>query len=366
MKILADFRTFISNCEIKIACKIGIAASLSLLIGVAFSKFFDRPDTLVSGLWSVMASIVVIQAYLGSTYRAARDRFLGVFVGSVMGCLFISYMGNSVVSLFLGILCTVILCALIKIKDSFRIACMSVAVIVVMVGARPDVEPLRFSVFRFLDSCIGIMVAVFVAYVVWPEKVVENLRNNIVKSLNLLSKYYRFATNLELEEHSSIQCSTDLESQITQLLADNHNYSEEVKLEIHATQTEPHDWSSITIQLEGILETIVLLDNVKKSPISKIFDDRLAHIIAVLIDNTDLAFQKLEKAFMTESEELINFDELSQSLALLNSELLRFRETRSTRKFNLEEVESFYVFFYSLRSVGESLLKINITHSTAT
>jgi hypothetical protein len=49
---------------------------------------------------------------------------------------------------------------------------------------------------------------------------------------------------------------------------------------------------------------------------------------------------------------------LEDAIENLNTDLLRFRNTRTTRKFNLEDVESFFVFFYSLRTVAESVKKM--------
>src|SRR5262245_3522074 len=81
------FRKILAATEAKIAIKTGIAASVSLAIGLSYAEVFDRPDIFVSGLWCVMAAIVVMQAHLGGTYRAAWVRFLGVLIGSIAGAV---------------------------------------------------------------------------------------------------------------------------------------------------------------------------------------------------------------------------------------------------------------------------------------
>ena len=47
---------------------------------------------------------------------------------------------------------------------------------------------------------------------------------------------------------------------------------------------------------------------------------------------------------------------LKESIETLSVELTRFRSTHATRKFNIEHVESYFVYFYILREIGESLL----------
>lgn len=354
---VTKFKMWLANTEIKIALKTGIAASLSLIVGLAFAKAFQRPDSIVSGLWSVLASIVVMQAYLGGTYRAAWVRFLGVLVGSIAGAIFITYVGHDALSLGLSVFSTILICALLNIKESFRIASLSTAVIVVLAGLKPDVTPWVFSLYRFIDSCIGILVAVFVAHVIWPERAVENLRNNIARILALLSKYYRLAVNFEGENEADLPSAEALHVEIASLLEDNHIYREEAKLELLNKEFKETDLNLVTNQLEEIFGLTASLRSVNKESLAKIFDDSLAKAINDVIDKTDLTFQRLEKEFSLEKPSE-NAPELENALLTLDKELLRFRDTRTTRKFNLQDVESFYVFFHDLRSIGESVKKI--------
>lgn len=356
----SKFRSWLANFEVQIALKTGIAASLSLILGLSLAKWFHRPDALVSGLWSVLASIVVMQAYLGGTYRAAWMRFFGVLVGSIIGALFITYVGHDALSLGLSIFTTIIICSLLYLKESFRIASLSTAVIVVTAGNIPDLSPWFFSLYRFIDSCIGIAVAVLVAHVIWPEKAVENLRNNIAKILSLLSKYYRLAVNLEGENESDSSTAKALHKEIEDLIEDNYIYSEEAKLELLNKEIKNIDLNLATIQLEEIFNSISALRNVNKVMLGKIVDDDLAKTINDVIEKTESTFQRLEKRFSLEKLS-DQSNELEEALQHLDEELLRFRETRTTRKFNLEDVESFYVFFHGLRSIGEAVKKIEAT-----
>lgn len=343
--------------EAKIAFKTGLAASISLVVGLSYSHIFDRPDTLVSGLWCVMASIVVMQAHLGGTYKAGWVRFLGVLVGSVAGALLINLIGHGPISLGISVFCTIIICSLLNIKDSFRIAGLSTAVIIIMGGVKPTINPWIFSFYRFLDSCIGIIVAVIIARLLWPEKAIENIRKNMSKALNLLSKYFRISVELDTEIQGHTSASFRLLGEIITLLDENSDYMKEAEIELFDNAVLREHWELLTNQIETIFESVDNLKNVHKETISKILDDSLANQLSAFIDKTDIAFQSLEK-MISSSIPISNLTGLNEAIQNLNAELLRFRGTRTTRKFNMEDVESFFVFFYSLRSIAEALIKM--------
>jgi len=350
------FKKLLVRTELRTAFKTGLAASLSWMAGIAFSKFSDRPDTLVSGLWCVLAAIVVMQAHLEGTYKAAWARFLGVLIGSIAGAFFMTYLGDDPLSLGISVFLTIVICALINIKDSFRIASMSTAVIIIMGSIHPT-DPWMFSLFRFLDSCIGIMISIFIAYTIWPEKAVVNLRHSVAETLDATGRYYTLAINLEPESELYVQTSDALFVDIQNHLEENRTYLGEAKVELLNREFLDDDWTSITSQLENIFESLVSLRNIHKHNLSQIFDDSLDKHVSIVIEKTQVAFQNMEKMISFESP-LTPLNGLDAAINNLNEDLLRFRNTRTTRKFNLEDVESFFVFFYSLRNVAESVKKM--------
>lgn len=359
-RITSWIKQLLAATEAKIAFKTGLAASISLIIGLSYSQVFDRPDLFVSGLWCVMASVVVMQAHLGGTYQAAWIRFLGVLIGSIAGAIFIRQVGSGPISLGVSIFLTIVLCALLNIKASFRIAALSTAIIIIMGGLHPIIDPWLFGFYRFLDSCIGILVAVIVAHLVWPEKAIEDIQSNIAKTLELLSKYFRLAVNLEAKSPTHQEITDSLFEEIYGLLEENQGYNKEAEIELFNNIPLKEQWTLISDQLERIFESIDLLEHVPKETLSKIFDDGLAAQLSIVIEKTDLAFQSLEKQLDAE-ETISDLSGLEQSIKLLGDELIRFRSTRATRKFNMEDVESFFVFFYNLRNIGEALIKME-TH----
>lgn len=351
------FKRFFNNLEWIIALKTALSATISYLISVGISNLLDRPDTLVSGLWSVMTAIVLSQGNIGVTYKAAWIRFLGVIVGSILGGVFTTYIGSGPLNLGLAIFATVIICSLFHIKDSFRIACMTVAIVMLLWGFKQSVSPWTFSFFRFIDSCIGILTTLLIAHFVLPEKALVNLENNIAKILTNLGKFYRLSLTTETDLKESDQTSRELFFEIDELLRENRDLLEDSRVESFARSSFLDEWTLISYQMISLFETIDSIRLSEKAPLYKIFDDALEGRVQKVIDQTDLTFEELAR-MISNKQDAAHIQELDKSLKELNEEQIRFRSTRTTRKFSLMDVESFFVFFYSLKVVGDELIKM--------
>lgn len=355
------WHTLSTRAEVTMAAKMGIAASLSFLIGHWFYELIEHPSTFVSGLWCVMASIVVMQSRLGGTYKAVWSRFLGILVGSVAGGLFITTMGEGAISICIGVFFTVALCSLLNLADSIRIAGLSTALIIVSAMARPGVDPWDFAFFRFIDSCIGLVVALCVSYFLWPEKATENMRKLSERILGLLGKFYQRSTTLDIKD-SEVKTVPVIHLDIEEMLALNRTYCEESEMEIFDKNLPLNQWKKFIAELENLYELMVSIERVHKDAVSMIIDDDLSNAIEKVIVNSDIVLQNVEKMISTPPLKPQEHT-LKNSLDVLSQELTRFRSTHATRKFNIEHVESYFVFFYSLKAIGEELLKMEHTAS---
>lgn len=342
----------LGSVEIQIAIKTGIAAAIGWTLGLASSHILERPDSLVSGLWCAITAIVVLQAYLGGTYKAALSRLLGVIIGSVMGGLFTSLLGSNPVSLGISVFLTTIICSLFLIKDSIRIASLSVTVVMVLWGLRPNISPWTFALFRSIDSFLGILVAVLVAHAIWPFQATEKLRSNAAKSLSLINQLYRLVTAVKLQK----QETQELIEQINALFLQDVQYLTEAKMELLTAPEQLELWSSIHDHLEHLFEVILSLKHVFLVP-RKIVDSQLAAVTDRVIRATDEAIQELVHG-LTLDKMIKTPDALTSAQNELQMDLGRFRSTRTTRQFSLPEVESFYVFYYSLNAVADEVQKL--------
>jgi uncharacterized membrane protein YccC len=197
IKVRDQFRLWLERIDWKMAIRSGIAGMVAFTLGTYITHYLDRPDRLASGLWTTLTAIIVLQAYLGSTYKASWNRFLGVLIGSVMGALFTEYLGPGPWQLGLCVFATVIVCALIALPESYRVASVSAAVVMVLWSFNQELSPWIFGFYRFMDTCIGIALAVIVAHTIFPEKAVDKLRKDVADTIRKLNQLYRMVFIIE-------------------------------------------------------------------------------------------------------------------------------------------------------------------------
>lgn len=350
----AFFKNLFFRIEFKAAVKTGLVASLSLLIGQRFSHLFNRPDALVSGIWCVLTAIIVLQAHVGGTYKAAFNRFFGVMIGSFMGGLFTTLLGSDATALGLAAASTVLVCSLLNLKDSYRIACASAAVVILLWQLRPGVDPWTFGFFRFLDSCLGIVIAMAIAHSLWPFYATQKLRINMAEVLLALNQYYEMVVGLSFEEEQAGK----MLQKIDELLYKNRFILEESRPEMLAKSEKFEEWSALVNDFDILFEAISALGYVYREDTQKIFDNELQNRFQKVVDKTNSSFRQLVQMLQSGSIKDASFPDLGRTLDSLQKELFRFRSTHATQKFHLRDVEHFFVFFYSLRQILERLQKM--------
>lgn len=342
-------RLFLNSLDLRIAVKTGIAASCSYFIAKEYAHFFNRPDIFLSGLWCVVTTIVVMQANVGSTYKAGWIRILGVFIGSIFGATSVLYLGVSIPALGAATSITIFACSLLRMKDAYRIAGLSVAVVMLSWAVHPEASPWDIAFFRSLDALVGILVAIVVSHIVWPEQTWTNIRNQLLKTLQLAKTCYHNAVNLSTPKIQGYELS-----ELFNLLTKLHAELEDTKLDFFALEQERENWKFAIARLDRLAESIAVLQGIPKTNLTNMFDTDLEMHVQKFIEETQNAFEELqadciEGAFIGYS---FNLREQEQ---LLREDLERFRGTHLTRNFSMADVENFYSFFYHLHFIAQQL-----------
>jgi uncharacterized membrane protein YgaE (UPF0421/DUF939 family) len=345
--------------EVKQAIKTALAAVLSLFLCIELDLVIPRPQILISGLWCVVASIVVLQTYVGGTYKAMANRFLGVLIGSITGALFVYLLGGSALVLGLAIFTTVALCSLLNLKEGYRIAGLSVAVIIIPWMQHPELSPWLFALFRFFDTCLGILVAMLVAHTIWPSEASLKLRMNIAQILDLMHQFARsifILSSDHLDKKNKAEAA--LSEEIERLLIQTRLILDESKLEKIMNPFPLGIWIEIIHRLEEIFQDLYAIKNTFKEDLEDIFDQELRQEVDQTIEKIDASFKTLI-AQITDWHFHPEMENLNTVYENLNSQLIRFRTTKTTRKYSFEFVERYFVFFYSLKSILQNLEHLN-------
>jgi uncharacterized membrane protein YgaE (UPF0421/DUF939 family) len=351
---LASIPALFSSIEGKVAVKTSLAAAISLFLGSLISHLMERSDVFISGLWTVQAAIVVQQAHLGSTYRTAWMRFLGAVIGCFFGGLMATLLGSTPLSLAIAIFSTIVLCSLVSIKDSIRIACLSVAIVMVLQGLHPATSPWVFSFYRFLDSCVGIAIAIVIAHTLWPARVDAKIGQSLSSTLQNLSRLFNIASTLSELTSDQIKDFRSTASETHELFWKNQQILEDSRLELLTKHTGLENWKLLFSRLEEIYESIFSLSKVYRRNLSIMIDPGIEEQFRKITTESDRTL--LQYALVLQGAGTMpDLTELKATVKTLDVELLRYRETKATRAYHLTDVEGFFVFFYTLKAIAEEL-----------
>ena len=139
--------------------KTGIAVFLATLAG-----YYGLVETPV---YTVSVCIFSIKNTMKSSISDARSRILGTLLGGLIGYIFALLTHGEIVSTAIGVVFIIHLCNLFKISDSAGIASVTFTAILIGIGQN---DPLTYSIFRTIDTLIGLLIALVVNYGVSRHK----------------------------------------------------------------------------------------------------------------------------------------------------------------------------------------------------
>ncbi len=356
---------FFQRLDLRIAVKTAIAAGCSFYVASVYSSFFSRPDIIASGLWCVVASVVVMQANIGGTYKAGAIRFMGSIIGSVIGAISCYYFAASPATLGLNVAATILVCSILQLQEAYRIAALSASVVMLSWAIHSDLAtPWEIGFFRSLDASVGIIIAIIVSHMVWPEQTWVSIQNHFIQSIQIAKVYFHEAVEIpapktedpKIELENEKGRNEELE-ELLDLLTKLRGEINEVKLDIFSFSNKGNDWLLIIRDLDILVEAIAIVEEIPKDNFNNIFDESLKWHLDGFIEECDRGFNTIQSICLKISSPHIpeRSPEVEQ---LFTKELERFRQTYITRNFSLTDVENLYSYFYHLRYIAKLLRKI--------
>ena len=160
------------------AAKTALAAALCWWLALRFG--------LHDGYWGSISAIIVLQSNVGSTVNASRDRILGTMIGAVLGFSF-SLFGALPWNYILAVLTAVIVCGLLGLRSSSRLAGVTITIVMLVQKTGP-----RWSLAldRVIEVVLGIVVALVVTTLVFPDRARLRLRDGLAQEFLVLGALF--------------------------------------------------------------------------------------------------------------------------------------------------------------------------------
>ena len=133
-------------------------AALAGVISLYAAQILNLPQA----YWAPISAFIVLHSDVKSTLRASLNRLAGTAIGALIGAVFVYCVGNHPLWMGLAVLVTVLICAALNLKESYRLGCVTVAIIMLIKSAT---SPWATAMYRFLEVALGIAVALAISTV---------------------------------------------------------------------------------------------------------------------------------------------------------------------------------------------------------
>ena len=153
------------------ALRIGVAGILSIYVAGLFR--------LPQGYWAAISAFVVLGSDVKTTFRASGERLIGTAIGALAGAVFTYFWGSHLLWFGVAATLTVLLCELLGLGQSYRLACVTVA-IVMMINS--NASPWLTALNRFLEVALGILIALILSAVP-PGRIGETPRTDSARTV---------------------------------------------------------------------------------------------------------------------------------------------------------------------------------------
>jgi uncharacterized membrane protein YccC len=160
------------------AAKTALAAALCWWIALRFG--------LHDGYWGAISAIIVLQSNVGATVTASRDRLLGTVIGAVLAFGF-SLFGPPAVSYILALLVAIVVCGLLGLRNSSRLACVTITIVMLV---HREGSRWALALDRVTEVILGIVVALAVATLVLPDRARLRLRDGLAEEFLSLGAFF--------------------------------------------------------------------------------------------------------------------------------------------------------------------------------
>ena len=160
------------------AAKTALAATLCWWLALRFG--------LHDGYWGSISAIIVMQSNVGATVTASRDRLLGTVIGALFGFSF-SLLAVPPWNYVLAVLLAIVVSGLLGMRDSARLACVTITIIMLVPSS---VSRRELALDRVLEVLFGIVIALAVTTLILPDRARVWLRDGLAQEVLLLGAFF--------------------------------------------------------------------------------------------------------------------------------------------------------------------------------
>jgi uncharacterized membrane protein YccC len=334
--------------------KQGIKTGLAGTITYAIYAGFHLPQ----GYWAVFAALVVTQANLGASWKAALYRTIGSTCGAVAAALLMPMLGDGLIAVgaVLFLLAT-LFGYLTSLHPSFTAAGFTAALILVFGGQG---EPWHMAWLRVLYTILGAVVAFGVGALIWPVHARVGLRHKIASILDGAGALYRAVTAAALQGIDNEQQVRELGRQLHDLRRGITQQMDEAKSELAFSRFNEGAFQSFVDEADQVRRRLTAMAEDSSLYVRAQLQPDIVPSLPALAEKTMQTFAFLAEAVRKPGVGS-NSADLDTAIRDLDADLARLREQRATTPFALDRMLPFWALVFNLREVAQDLKQMTST-----
>lgn len=143
-----------------------------------------------SAFYACIAAVITMQTTVENSFKTGKNRLIGTTIGTIIGIIFSYIAPHSTILTVIGISLIIYITNILHENKSTNIAC--VVFLAIMINLK-NISPLHYGINRFIETAIGIIVAVIVNRYICPyntikEEEKERLSNENMNNINTVDK----------------------------------------------------------------------------------------------------------------------------------------------------------------------------------
>ena len=340
---------FRESSSLKQGIKTGLAGVITYAIYAGLG--------LHQGYWAVFAALVVTQANLGASWKAALYRTIGSTAGALSAALIFPLLGKSAVGAGIALFLLASLFAyLTALHSAFTAAGITAAIILVFGGTY---EPWHTAWLRVLYTAEGAFVAFIVGALLWPVHAREILRQKISHILDGAGTLYRAVTAAALEGIDNEQQVRELDQRLHDLRRGITQQMEEARSELAFSRFNQNAYQRVVAIGDQVRRRLTAMAEDRSLYVRAQALPGLVPSLPALVEKTMVHFSSLAQAAL-HPDTSVSSAGLDSAVHDLDSDLARLRAQRATSPFDLDRMLPFWALVFNLREIAQDLKELEL------
>ncbi|MEI2583547.1 FUSC family protein [Scytonema sp. PRP1] len=335
----------------KMALKMGLASAISLIIAQWLQ--WEYP------FYAVIAAIIVMSSTHGSTLALGIQRLIGTVIGAIGGAIFSATLGNNPWSLGISVFLTIFLANYWKFNEAAKLAGYVSAIVILT----HNQSPWLYAWGRFLETLLGIGVALLVNNFVFPASAGSELRRCLSQTLVSLEQFYGLVVDGALTANYERPKAEAIKATIISSLQKGRGLWKEVRQGQTRESPEKQVNEAWEFLIRRIWEHILTMEHTVIVRQQDTFWQMLSPELTQLAQETRSAMLVLAHTVKSHKSHL-SLPEIEVALTNATNQFNHLQGIQM-QDYPIDELLRFFTFFYTMEEVGRKLQRMADTLSNS-